>query len=251
MSVLARSLVLAMAALFVAGLLAADPKGPGVPDSDYPKQLSQSVDVIREALKGEVGRRQADRAASMAVLIAVYAQQNLLGEDAAQRATVRDAALQVVQKIGKKDYAAARKQAQTLTTLKADPKAKKERVALPPEGVTYKELMQQYRAESFGGLGHEDLLTEMGASPGNDVPAKKLTAQALHSAYHSAAMAEVVAAHVPKMKADEWKRSCEAMRAHALDLAAAIKAKDGKAAFKAVNELNRACDKCHQTFRRD
>ncbi len=239
----ARWLAVALAA---AALAAA----PSVPDDDYAALVAKSMEVIRASVKGEVSPREVRKAATTAILIAEVAQQSLDGPDAAQRATLRDAALELAATIRKKDFPAALKQVDALKTLKFDPKAKKERVKLD-DRTDYKELMQQYRHENLGGLGYEDLFTDLGSSPDKAVPAKALTDDLRRAAYHSVVVADLMAFHVPKMKADEWKKACTAMKQDALDLAAAVKAKDGATAYKTVVRLNETCNRCHQEFRRD
>jgi hypothetical protein len=111
--------------------------------------------------------------------------------------------------------------------------------------------MTQFRAASSGGLGIEDRLDTLGRSPDETIPAKELTEPLLLDAYRSAVAAELLHGHQPKEDAKEWHKLAEVMRRQSLDLAAAARAKDGKAAFQAVNQLNRTCDKCHQVFRKD
>jgi hypothetical protein len=231
-------------------LLAADGKDATVPDSVYPGLQDSSVKIIREALKGEVRGRAATRAATAAVMLAAFAQQNLAGADGGKRATIRDTALEIAALIRKKDHAAALKQLDTLPTLAADPKVKKEPIKLEAK-IDYKDVMTQFRAPSAGGLGIEDRLDTLGRNVDDTVPAKDLTEVVLHDAYRSAVAAELLHGHQPKEDAKEWHKLADAMRRQSLDLATAVKVKDGKAAYQAVQQLNRTCDKCHQQFRKD
>src|SRR5262245_42207707 len=68
---------------------AADAPKPIVPDAEYPALVEQSAKLIAEALAGSPNRRMADKARVAAVMLAEFAQQNLAGADAGQRATVR------------------------------------------------------------------------------------------------------------------------------------------------------------------
>lgn len=229
---------------------AADTKTPTLPDSAYSKLAEQSTEVLRASLKGEVRPRTASRAATQAVMLAAFAQQNLAGEDGAKRVAVRDSALEITEKIRKKDFEAALKQADGLAALRADPKAKKEAVALEAKAST-KELMNQFRTPKEGGLGIEERFDTLGRSPDETLPAKELSDVLLLDAYRSAVTAELMRGQKPKADVEDWQKFCDKMRQQSLDLAGAVAAKEGKTAYKALNTLNDTCDKCHQQFRKD
>jgi hypothetical protein len=181
-------------------------------------------------------------------MIAAYAQANLTGPDAAQRATVRDAALDVAALVKDKKFPEALKKAETLTDLKADPHAKKEAVPLG-KVIEIDDVMWQFRSTKLGGLGLEDRFNDLNGSPDTASLVRELTPQLVLDAYLTAVAAELTAAHMPKENAKDWKALSDEMRNRSLELAAAARKKDGKAAFQALGKLNRSCDKCHQQFR--
>jgi hypothetical protein len=230
---------------------AADPPTTTVPDTVYPKLVEQSTEVIRTSLKGEVRPRAAARAATAAVVLAAFAQENLAGADGSRRVAVRDAALEIAERVRQKEYETAVKQLDGLAALKGDPNVKKEPIPLSAK-VNYKDLMTQFRSPSFGGLGIEDRFDALGRSPDDTVPAKEITDVLLLDVYRTAVTAELMRTQKPKKgDAAEWSKLAGDMRRRALDLATAAQSKDGKAMYKAVNALNSTCDKCHQGYRKD
>lgn len=239
--------VLLLGMVLVAG--AADPVEVA-PESVYRRQTEEATKIIRESLKDEVRARARIKAETTAVMLAAFAQQGLAGKDGPKRAAMRDAALEIAEKIRKKDYAAALKQLDTLPSLAADPKAKPEPVKLEAK-IDYKDVMAQFNPRNKYGLGIEDRFDELGRSPDDTVPAAELGEALLLDAYRSAVAAELLRGHVPKDDAKNWRALVESMRRQSLELAAVVQAKDGKATYKAVNQLNRTCDRCHQAFRKD
>jgi Cytochrome C' len=230
---------------------AAEAPPPVLPDADYPRLVAFSADVIRTALKGKPDKRAAERARTAAVMIAAYAQQNLSGRDGQQRATMRDAALELAALIKAKEFDKALKQLDALPNVKADAKVKKEKLKMIGAAIELDDLMAQFRQPARGGLGIEVRLDDLGAAEGGTVPAKELDDLLLWQAYLVAVAAEITAEHTPedKDKVKNWQTYAAAMRQHASTLAAAAKAKEGKAAFRALEQLNQACAKCHKDFR--
>lgn len=242
---------LALTPAWLASLLSADAPPPVLPDSEYPRLVEFSIGVMADALKDKPDKRSADKARTAALMIAAYAQQNLSGPGGAQRATVRDAALEVAALIKAKEYPKAVKQAQALPGLKADPKAKKEKIRLLGAALDFDDLMAQFRQPPRGGLGIEGRFEALESNGGSEIPVKEVDEQLVRHAYLTAVAAELSAEHVPeeKDKAKEWKTYAADMRQHALALGKAARAKDGKAAFRALELLNRSCEKCHKVFR--
>jgi hypothetical protein len=228
---------------------AQDAAGPVLPDTAYARLVGPSVKLIEAALAGEPTRRTAEKARVGALMLAEFAQQNLQGADAGQRATVRDAALQVAALIKDKKYAEAVKLAKELPTLPANPAAKKERLKLLGNHLDMEELMSQFRSAKLGGLGVEALLDELASSKDGMVPAAALTDELRLLAFRTAVAAELVRAELPKMKPQVWRDHAEMMRKASLELAGAVETKNGKEAFAAVERLNASCNKCHLVFR--
>jgi hypothetical protein len=239
-----------LTALLLAGvLLGADAPPPLLPSAEYPRLVESSVGLIESALAGEPTRRSAEKARVAAVMLAEFAQQDLRGPDARQRATVRDAALQLAALIKDKKYAEAVAQAKRLPSLPPNAAARLERIKLLGPHLDVEELMSQFRTTRLGGLGIEALLDELAVSKDGKVPTEALTDELRRLAYRTALAAELARDHLPKENPNEWQTRLGEMRKSAVELAEAAKAKDGKAAFTAVERLNSSCNKCHLKFR--
>src|SRR5215813_10102018 len=98
------TVLLALGIWLLAGFGNAGGQGKGalVPDEDYPKVIAHELKALPEALKALKEakepldqKRMAEKSRCTAVMIAAIAQDNLSGKDAAERATLRDAALEV------------------------------------------------------------------------------------------------------------------------------------------------------------
>jgi hypothetical protein len=230
---------------------AADAPSPTVPDADYPGLLELSGGVIREALKGKPDKRSVDKARTAAVMIAAYAQQNLSGPNGPQRASVRDAALELAALIKAKEFDKALKQLDALATLKANPKAQLAKLKLVGKSIEFDDIMTQFRQPVRGGLGIEARFDELGAGEGGVIPAKELDDALVRQALLAAVAAELTAEYVPedKDKLKLWQALAADMRQQSLALAAVARSKDGKQTFLAVEHLNKTCAKCHKEFR--
>jgi hypothetical protein len=243
------ALIIGIGLLSVAGASsAADADGPLLPDADYPKMVKYAVKGIQDALKGTPDDTKATKAHTAAVMIAAYAQQNLSGADGQQRATQRDAALKLAETIKAKKYAEAIKEAGTIPSLAADPKAKKEKVKLLGEHVAFRNLMNQFNHPPDGGWGiHREFyafqLGMKGAIPAND-----LREPLLLKAYQVGVTAELVQTKVPKSKEKEWNTYASDLRKGAVELADAVKGKDGRSGLDAIAKVTTSCTNCHKTF---
>jgi hypothetical protein len=228
---------------------AADDKGPLVPPADYPKLVEQSVKVIQEALTGEPDGKAIEKSKVAAVMIAVYAQ-NGPGSPA-ERATLRNAALKLSEAIDDEKFADARKLVGELLSLKADPNAKDTPVEIMDNYVFIEEAMGQFKLARAGGLEIERDLLKLGSAglKAKALPPDSLNDKLMLMAYQTAMAAKLAREYKTDKKQQDWNKYCEEMQKAALDLAGAAKAKDGKAAYMAINKLNASCNDCHEIFR--
>lgn len=233
--------------MLAGGSQAADPPPAQVlPDEDYPKMLKVAVKGIQDALKGNPKEEQVTKARTAAIMIAAYAQQNLNGAEAAQRATVRDAALQIVEIIDAKKFPEAAKKAGELASLPADPKAKKEPVKLIDSKVKFRDIMNQFNHPPDGGWGiHREFYQYQLGMKG--IPAMELREPLLLKAYQVAVAAELVATKSAKSP-KEWAALAGDMKNGALELAEAVKVKDGKAGVMAIAKVTTSCTSCHKIY---
>jgi hypothetical protein len=243
-------LLLAVGLLAVVPGGAADSKGTLVPEADYPKLVKRSVKGIQDALKGgKPSDESIEKAHTAAVMIAAYAQDNLDGADGQQRATVRDAALKAAEAIKASKYDEALKLVDGLATLKADPKAKKEKVKLD-EHISFKELMHQFRPEKEGGWGIYGHLYKLQTAMKPVLPREELNEKFTMEADQIAVTADVALTVIPKGKPKEFQTNLESMRAGGVGLAEALREKEAaKVAPEALSKLTTACFGCHKTFR--
>jgi hypothetical protein len=227
----------------------ADVSTPLLSDADYPRLIKPTVKLIQASLAGNPNRRAADKARLAVVMLAEFAQQNLKGPDAQQRATVRDAALVIAGMIQKKQFAEALKEVERLPSLPVNPDAKKEKVKLLGPYLDVEELMGQFRSEKVGGLGIEARLDQLNVEKGGTVSAAAMTDELRLLAVRTAIAAELAREHTPDKKPKQWQNFADQMRKSAGELADAVKAKDGKSAFGAATRLNNSCNDCHKEFR--
>jgi hypothetical protein len=233
---------------------AADDKGSAVPDEDYAKLVAQSSKVIKDALAGEEPTlKDATKAKTAAVMIAACAQ---TGPMSPQRATMRDAALKLAEALEKaKDsgkFDDARKQADELANLKPDASAKTTPVTpLIEKHIYIEELMSQFKIPRAGGLEIEKKLINLGSTGLRTkmLPPEAMDDQVLIMAYQTALAGKLTQEHKPDDNVKTWLKYAETMEKSAQELAVAVKAKNGKEAFIAINKLNDSCKNCHDDFR--
>jgi hypothetical protein len=233
-------------------VLAAGADAPRLPasfDEVYPQLVEQSAKLIEDSLAGEPTRRATEKARVAALMLAEFSQQSPGGTITAKQATLRDAALEIASKIKDKKYADAVAQAKRLPTLAVNRAAKTERVKLLGEHLEIDELMGQFRGPKVGGLGIETLLDKLAGSKDGAIPPGQLNADLKLIAFRTAVAAGLTREHMPKADGKEWLSYADDMRTQSLELAKAVQANNGKAAFTAVDKLNTSCNKCHLKFR--
>lgn len=244
-----------------------------VADGDYAKVLDHQLKVLQDALKALKDAKEkpevmkmTDKVRCTAVLIAALAQDNLTGKDAAQRATLRDAALKLAGLLKNEPAKVvddAIKLAEGLKGLKPDPKAQLAQVRLFDAHIDLAETMSFFKLPKAGGQGAEVQLLKLGTDKKKMIPAAALSDSLLVAAYQTALVADLSVAYVPKevkvmdVKTKEvketdvkdWQTYTLDMKKSALELAEKVKANDGKAAFLALQKLNTSCTVCHDKFR--
>jgi hypothetical protein len=235
---------------------AADSKGPIVPDADYPKLIDQQLKVLDEALKAlkpakdlEEIKKLSAQARCAAVMIAAVAQDNLAGKDGAQRASLRDAALRVAALVKTKKVDDAIKAAADLKNVKADAKAKMEKIKLFDVHIDLPETMSQFKLVKARGQGIESLLFKLGQDKKRMVPPAAATDAVMQALYQTILVADLVTDYVPPKNAKAWKSHTADMRFGAVDMVEKLRAKDGKGAFTDLSKLNTSCSACHKEFR--
>jgi cytochrome c556 len=243
---------------------------PEADSTDLIKYLSQALqnDLDQGPPKGadeDAKKEWRGKVRNLPLLIAVLTQ-STKGGKADQLATIRTAALQMSEAADKEQFDAEKAKATALASLKADPKASTEPVALD-EKAELIDLMNLLRLREKGGLGFGEKPTPPASSDGIEsrlmgwakrAPAgAELAKQAddiARAAYIMAAISELTEAHTPKKKEGDkdpkdWKQWTDDMREGSLELATAARMKDSAAIKKAANKLNASCNNCHGVFR--
>jgi hypothetical protein len=228
---------------------AADSKGALVTDSDYPKLVKRLGKGITDALKGgKPSEENASKAQAAAVTIASAAQQNLDGKDGQQRATVRDAALKVAADIKAGKFDDAAKLAATLTSIKEDPAAKKEKVKIDDKYITFADLMHQFRPLKEGGWGIYGHLQRLQTKQYTTLPREEVNESFTMEANQIALTADLALGVAPKGKPKEFTANLETMRQAATELAEALHEKEAaKAAPPVLSKLTTTCFGCHRS----
>ena len=252
-------LALALILLAAAGL-AADPKDQVLPDGEYPKVVASQTKVLEEALKAagettdpKLKKMTIEKAKVAAIMIAVAAQENLGGAEGQQRATLRDAALAIAKLLNptSPNVAEAQKLAAALATLKADGKAKLEKVKILDAHADMPEIMTQFKLPKGGGQGIEALYIKLGLDKKKAVPATAMNEALLVHAYQSALVGMLVRDYKPNKDVKKWQAYSEDMQKYGIEFANVLRDKmpDGKAAFTALSKLNTSCSQCHEVFK--
>lgn len=237
-------------ALIVAGVGSAEGQEVALPDEDYPKLVNYALNGIKEALKDPTEETNVRKAHTAAVMLAGYAQVNLSGPDAQQRATVRDAALKLAETIRNKKYADAARQAEGITKLKPDPNAKKVKVKLIDAQVRFPDLMNQFDFPPKGGWGIDRELYAYRLGMKSKIPARELTDKLMLMGYQVAVTGDLAHAKVPAMNQKEWAQYTADLRAGGIELADCVKKKDGESALSAIAKITTTCSNCHKVFRK-
>lgn len=233
--------------LLSSGSRAADAPGQVLPDSEYPKMLKYASKGIQDALKGTPKDEMIIKARTSAIMAAAYAQQNLEGAEGQQRATVRDAAMKIVESIDARKYTDAIKQAAALPTLSADAGAKKEKVKLIDDRIKFRDMMNQFNHPPEGGWGiHREFYQYQLGMKG--IPANALAEPLLLKAYQVAVTADLVGLKVPTKNQKEWATYASNLKTGALELADAVKAKDSNAGIGGITKITNSCTGCHKIF---
>lgn len=251
-----RTAVLGLALGLVGLGQAQESKEAIVPEGEYPKLVDAQLKAVQEGLKvlqqskdkDEI-KKMKDKARCGAVMIAAVAQDNLAGKDGQQRATLRDAALNLAGLVKSEKYDEAAQLTGELKGLKEDPKAKKQKLKLFDAHIDLQELMSQFKQSKGGGQGIEKLLLNLATDKKKMVPPASINDALLATTYQIALLSELAHDYVPPKDKKDWDAWTVDMKKGALEMADKLKAKDGKAAFTALNKLNTSCSVCHERFK--
>jgi hypothetical protein len=220
-----------------------------LPDAEYPKMLQRNTKAIQEALKSDPGADMVEKARTAAVMIAAYAQQNLSGPEAQQRATVRDAALKIADLIKDKKFADASKLAGKLANMDPDAKAKKEKVKLIDVYISPAEIMHQFRLVPDGGYGIFGHLQRLQTKQYKEMPREEINPTFVLEMYQVAVSADLAHTYMHKSRPKEWEQYTDELRKSAVELAEALKTRDVKNSPLILSKLTTTCFSCHKLLK--
>jgi hypothetical protein len=233
---------------------AAENREPAVPltDADFNRLVEQSSKLIQDSLRGNPNDPAVERARTAAILVAAFAQYGPAA-DTPRRTALRDTALRLGDALKRNKLDIARKEAATLARLPADAKGKPESVPLMDKRISLAEVMNHFAEPADGGVGLSKRLKAL-MKQGRDgaLPRAALNDEVALLALQLAALGELVKGHTDNKvakKPRDWKEHSDDLRRSGLDLAKAARAKDGKAAWKALNQLDDSCAGCHAKFK--
>jgi hypothetical protein len=243
-----------------------------LPAKAYRTLLERAVENIEEALTGKVEEEAIKKAQFNAVMIAAYTLSTKDGGAPQELATVRENALKIAQMVTeKKKLNDAKKLAKELLTMKANPGVKMDVPDLAKYIDDRADIMEHYKTKMKGGDGiHPDLQSNIrlkGTQNGIEEKIRTLSMKEIKPlvldkeanelalmAYRAAVHGEVTYYFAPAKKVGnkdprEWREISLALRDTGIELANAAMKKSTENAFKASNNLNSACSRCHAIFR--
>jgi Cytochrome C' len=250
-----------LAFLLIAGHgAAADAKSgavykPVMPRDVFTQVVTEDGKALKDAVAKASDKKQASKARSVALLIAVYAQQeaNRGGDKAAHLVGMRDAALKLAKAIADNKLDEAKKLAAEITPNgSAAPSGTSGTIAVH-EDFEIDTLMQVFKPERGGGLEWEKKLQTLVNKRSAYTPAEYK--QIVPLAYRVAAIAQPTEAFAPapmgKKTPAEWIKYSQEMGKEAVDAAElAAKAKpDDKAVKAALKKIDATCTNCHDKYR--
>ncbi len=238
---------------------AADDKEPGLPvsETDFNKLVEKSAKDLTTALSAKKPTEtDVNKARAAAVMLAAYAQYATGGASAEQRATLQESALKIAAALKGKKFDVALKEAQGLTSLKPDGKAKLVGGSLLKKAdVPLRLVMRQMdpAPKGYGSYALYKKLTGAGTVK-KELPDKLMTDDLALAAFQTAFIAELAKGHTPEKNAKNVKMlvaTADELSKASLLVAEATKKKDGAVALAEVYRVTLTCNKCHSKFRED
>ena len=210
--------------------------------------LAADIAFLQKGLSKEPQKREVPTLKAVAMLIALNAQNQMDGKDAAKMAGLRDAALAVAGAVAKKDFAAAKTAAASLGDAKPAADAKP-----VPLGTMHKfdldELMSSFRKGTVGGLNLEaDVKAQSKAATDPKAAAVIAGRVALIGEYTLVLPPEGIDA-AKKKQWDGWSKEMTSLATEVAEEAAKGEKADKVKIAKGFRSLDANCNACHTAFR--
>jgi hypothetical protein len=239
---------------------AADAKSAGVykpvmPRDVFTQVVTEEGKALKDAVAKAADKKAASKARAVALVIAVYAQQeaNRGGDHAAEMVGLRDTALKLAKAIADNKPDDAKKLADQIKPNGVSGATGKPGSLPVHEDFEIDTLMQVFKPERGGGLEWEKKLQTLVNKRGAYTPAEYK--QVVPLAFRIAAVAQPTEAFAPapmgKKTPAEWIKYSQEMGKEAVDAAElASKPKpDDKAVKAALKKLDATCTNCHDKYR--
>ena len=216
------------------------PEGNGVAAAD--------IAFLQKGLSKEPQKREVGTLKAVAMLVALNAQSQMGGKDAAKMAGLRDAALEVAAAVGKKDFAAAKAAAATLGEAKPVSDAKPVKLETMHK-FELEELMSTFRKGTVGGLNLEADVKAQSKGVTDPKAAAVIAGRvALIGEYTLVLPPEGLDA-AKKKQWDAWSKEMTDLATDLSKEAAKGAAADKAKMAKGFRALDANCNACHTAFR--
>ena len=239
---------LAAAAGLTAGvLLAATAKEP-LPAGVTEKLIEGDIAYLQKQLeKSTPEKRAVPTIKATAMLLAVYAQENLAGAKADQMAGLRAGSLKIAEAVAKKDFAGAKAAAAGLKDAKG---GDKKAIDLSKQAkINVDEMMSAFRKGTVGGRNIEADLKAQSKTLTDVGLAAEIGGRAAAIATLSEKLPPAAATGA---KAKQWTDWCKEMTEHGTALANEAgkgATADKKKVSTLLNKLDKTCVDCHKVFK--
>lgn len=234
---------------------------PFLPETEFDKLVEEQVKIIQDAPREKSGSKKArDATMRNAALLIALAAENYKGDrDRKQLATIRDSALNVVHAVAHGNAKTVILQVKRLANfkeLKADANARVKPVNVGEAFDDTADVMRVFGPRGRGGQGIEadidELVSRSKPFSTRELSNKTQSEKLLLMAYKTSLLAEATRGRVDDVSEKEqkhWRTWSDDSRTASLELAEAVKAKEGKRVTSAVAKVNDSCIRCHDAFK--
>lgn len=223
---------------------AREPLPAGVTD----KLIEGDIAFLQKQLeKGTPEKRALPTVKATAMLLAVYAQDNMGGANADRMAGLRAAALKVADAVAKKDYAAAKTAAAGLKDAKG---GDKKPIDLSKQAkINLDEVMSAFRKGTVGGRNIEADLKAQAKSLTDVALAGEVGGRSAAIAHLSESLAPAGTSGAKAKQWTDWSKEMKDLGTKLASEAAKDKTADKKKVTELLNKLEKNCTDCHKVFR--
>lgn len=228
----------------VSGLTAKDP----LPTGAAAKQLDADLAYLEAGLEAKKGNSKIPLK-SVAMLVALNAQNQMGGTDGEKMAGVRDQALKVAGALSQKevDWAAAAKEVAAAKDAKGD--AKKEVKLAEQHEFDIHDLMTVFKPKARGGRGLEDDIRKFAKTAGTPEQVAEIGNLTALIGQYTEAMAPTDEGADKKKKWTDWSKEMQKLGKEAAEEGLKGGSADKAGLLKKVQAIDANCTACHNVFK--